>query len=55
MIVRKEYEFPLPEVDGIKAVETKYLELVSKKRDGHLDEYEEDYLDYANNVLMAVE
>lgn len=54
MIIRKEFEFPRLDVDGIGAVEKKYLELLHKKRStGHLEDAEMDYYDYANNVLMT--
>ena len=56
MLARKEYIFPIPEVDGMKAVEEKYLEILHKVRDKEqVDDEELDYLDYANNVLMTVE
>lgn len=52
MIVRKEYEFPIPGKDDVKSVETKVLQLQRRIRNGDkLDGVEEDYLDYANNVL----
>lgn len=55
MLLRK-YEFPMPEIDGFKAVEEKYLELLNRRRNGErLDEEERDYFDYANNVLTSIE
>lgn len=54
MIIRKQYNFPRPEVEGIEAVEKKYLELLHRLREFEkLDNEEIDYMDYANNVLMS--
>lgn len=56
MLVRKQYIFPRPEIEGMKAVETKFLELSARKRNGdRLDPEEADYYDYANNELMSCE
>ncbi|AGS80913.1 hypothetical protein [Caulobacter phage Cr30] len=52
MIVRKEFEFPMPDANDIKQVEAKVLELQVKYRNGEqLNGPELDYLDFANNVL----
>jgi hypothetical protein len=53
MIIRKEYEFPVLEKDGIKAVEQTWLELKRKRRDEELSEAELDWFDYANNILLT--
>jgi hypothetical protein len=55
MLRRKQYIFPVPEIDGMKAVEVKYLELLGRRRQEKLDDEEEDFLSWANNVLMTVE
>lgn len=54
MLVRKQFVFPRPDVEGIDAVEKKYLEILHRVREHESVEDEEiDYLDYANNVLLA--
>lgn len=55
MLSRRVYTFPVPEIDGMAAVNEKYLELKRRYRDEQLDEEELDYMDYANNVLATVE
>lgn len=48
------YKFPTMEDESKTAVEQKYCELVAQYRNGeHLDEIEIDWLDTANNWLMA--
>jgi hypothetical protein len=53
VLIRRQYQFPRPEIEGLKAVEEKYLELTQRKRNGDkLDPEEVDYLDFANNTLL---
>lgn len=54
MLTRRIYDFPLPEIDGVEAVEIKYLELSRRHRNGEFLENEEiDYMDFANNILLS--
>ena len=46
----KLYSFPILS-DGLYAIESKVLELNQKYREGHLNEIEKSYLDFANTVL----
>jgi hypothetical protein len=46
------FNFPTPEKDGKREVETTFCELINRKRSGeYLHPEELDYLDFANTVL----
>lgn len=51
---KKIYKFPMMN-DGLLTVESYFCDLLSQERDGKkLDDEEEDWLNWANSVLMFI-